>query len=93
MTNRASQVAPVVKNPPAKAIDPWGGKIPWGKKWQTTQVFLPEKLHGQRSVMGYSPRGLKASDMTERASVTHGAEHLSIHSLAICVSFLEKCLF
>ena len=26
-------------------------------KWQTTPVFLPEKLHGQRSLAGYSPWG------------------------------------
>jgi len=33
---------------------PWGGKIPWGKKWQHTSVFLSEKSHGQRSLVGYS---------------------------------------
>ena len=25
-------------------------------KWQPTPVFLPEESHGQRSLMGYSPR-------------------------------------
>ena len=38
-------------------FDPWVGKIPWRKKWQPTLVFLPGKLHGQRSLAGYSPRG------------------------------------
>ena len=32
----------------------------------TQPVFLPGKSHGQRSLVGYSPQGLKESDMTER---------------------------
>ena len=28
----------------------WVGKIPWGRKWQPTLVFLPGKFHGQRSL-------------------------------------------
>ena len=35
------------------------GKIPWSRKWQPTLVFLPEKSHGQRNVVGYSPWGHK----------------------------------
>ena len=46
-------------------FDPWVGKIPWRRKWQPTPVFLPEKSHGQRSLMGYSPQGRKESDTTE----------------------------
>ena len=34
-------------------------KIPWRRKCQRTPVFLPEKSHGQRSLMGYSPQGHK----------------------------------
>ena len=37
-------------------LDPWVGKIPWSRKWQPTPVFLPGKSHGQRSLVGYSPR-------------------------------------
>ena len=44
--------------------DPWVGKIPWRRKWQLTPVFFPGKSHGQRSLMSYSPWGLKESDMT-----------------------------
>ena len=40
-------------------FDPWVGKIPWRRKWQPTPVFLPGKSHGQRSLVGYSPRGCK----------------------------------
>ena len=37
----------------------------WRRKWQPTPVFLPGESHGQRSPVGYSPQGLKESDMTE----------------------------
>ena len=38
---------------------------PWRRKWQATPVFLPGKSHGQRSLMGYSPKGCKESDTTQ----------------------------
>ena len=48
-------------------FSPWVGKIPWRRKWQPTPVFLPEKSHGQRSLVGYSsPWGCKESDITEQ---------------------------
>ena len=47
-------------------FDPWVGKIPWRRKWQPTPVFLPGESHGQRSLVGYSPQGLKELDTTER---------------------------
>ena len=37
-------------------FDPWVGKMPWRRKWQPTPVFLPGKSHGQRSLVGCSPR-------------------------------------
>ena len=33
----------------------WVGKIPWRRKWQPTLVFLPEKFHGQRILVGCRP--------------------------------------
>ena len=30
---------------------------PWSRKCQPTEVFLPGKFHGQRSLVGYSPWG------------------------------------
>ena len=55
-----SQVALVVRNPPANpedtcGFDPWAEKIPWRRKWQRTLVFLSRESHGQRSWVGYSP--------------------------------------
>ena len=43
-------------------FDPWVGKIPWRRAWQPTLVFLLGESHGQRSLAGYSPWGLKESD-------------------------------
>ena len=65
-------MALVVKNLPVNArrhrqcrFDPWVGSIPWRRAWQSTLVFLPGKSHGQRSLVGYSPKGCKESDTTE----------------------------
>ena len=62
----------VVKNPSASAGDvrdnsflPWVGKIPQRRKGQPTPLCLPGESHGQRSLEGCSPEGLKESDMTE----------------------------
>ena len=33
-----------------------------------TPVFLPEKSHGERTLVGYCPKGCKESDMTEQLS-------------------------
>ena len=40
-------------------------KIPWRGKWWPTPLFLPGKSQGQRSLVGYGPRGRKESDTTE----------------------------
>ena len=45
-------------------FDPWVRKIPRRKEWQPTPVFLPGEIHGQRTLVGYSPWGHKESDMT-----------------------------
>ena len=48
-------------------VNTWVSKIPWRKARQSNSVFLTEEPHGQRSLVGSSPRGLKASDTTEQA--------------------------
>ena len=47
------------------SFNPWVKKIPWRRKWQLIPVLLPEKSHGQRSLVGYSPNSPKESDVTE----------------------------
>ena len=57
----------MVKNLPAMQetwVRPLGQEDPL-KKEISTPVFLTGKFHGQRSLVGYSPRGQKASGMTE----------------------------
>ena len=60
MLSWASQVMPVLKNPPANAGDikdassiPGLGRSP--EEGHGTPVFLPGGPHGQRSLVGYSP--------------------------------------
>ena len=51
-------------------FNPWVGKIPWRREWQSTPVFWPGKSHGWRSLAGYSPCGHKESDTTEQLTHT-----------------------
>ena len=64
---------------PSPGQDLWVGKIPWGKKWQPTAVFLPGESHGQRSLEGCGPQGRKESDMTgaTRQACRLRASHVS----------------
>ena len=69
---RASQVAVVVKNPPAHARDlrdlgfiaGWG-RSPGGGHKQHTLVFLPGESYEERSLAGYRSQGGKELDTTE----------------------------
>ena len=62
---------------------PWVRKIPWSRKWQPNPVFLPEKFHGQRSLVGYSPWGHKRvrhNWLTEHAATyIYVKPHLPVH--------------
>ena len=49
----------VIQETQETGFDPWVGTVPWRRKWQPSSVFLPGKSHGQRSLVGYSPRGHK----------------------------------
>ena len=65
----ASPVAQRVKNPQRRGrFDSWVGKFPWRKNWQPAPVFLLEKSHGHRSLVGYSSWGCKDSDTAEQLS-------------------------
>ena len=68
----------MVKNLPAMRetqFNPWVQKIPWRRAWLPTPVFLPGELHGEKSLIGFSPRGCKESDMTEQLTHTHTHTH------------------
>ena len=57
-----------LKRPPAMQetqVQSLGWEDPLEKE-MATPVFLPGESHGWRSLVGYSPRGCKESDMTER---------------------------
>ena len=65
----ASLVAQTVKNLPAMR-ETWDGSLGWEdplEEGMATHSYL-ENPHGQRSLVGYSPRGRKELDMTERLS-------------------------
>ena len=60
-----------------------------------TQVFLPGKFHGQRSLLGYSPQGCREQDMTD---LTHTVTHTDTdtHGLrkpSVQKSILSKASF
>ena len=70
----------MVKNPTANSGDP--GSIPGSGRspgeGNGCPLFLPGELHGQRSLVGYSPWGCKESDTTELLTVS-----LSLMSLTL----------
>ena len=69
----ASQVALVVKILPANTGDV--GSIPGSGRpsgaGNGTLVFFPGRIHGQRSLAGYSPWGLQESDTTEQMACSY----------------------
>ena len=67
-------MAQMVKDLPAMR-ETWvrsrGWEDPLEKGMATTPVFLPREFHGQRSLTGYNPWGLKELDMTEQLTHTY----------------------
>ena len=43
-------------------FNPWIGKIPWRRAWQSTPVFLPRESHGQRSLERHNSWGHKETE-------------------------------
>ena len=56
-------------------FDLWVEKIPWRRAWHPLQYSCLENSHGQRSLVGYSPWGLKELNMTERLSIAPCSIH------------------
>ena len=46
-----------------------GGENPLGEEMETRSSILAGTFHGQRSLVGYSPRGHKESDTTEHTVI------------------------
>ena len=59
----------VVRNPPANAGHTSSGRSPGEGNGNPLQYSCQEKSHGQRNLVGYSPRGCKESDVTEQLSM------------------------
>ena len=78
------------KNSPANAGDALlipGQEDPLEEAWPPTPVFLSGESHGQRSLAGYSPWGLKESDTTEATEHTH----THIHTRLTSQKFQSQC--
>ena len=70
---RASLMAQRLKCLPAMQetwVQSLGWEDPLEKEMATSPVFLPGESHGRMSLVGYSPRGHKESDTTERLHFT-----------------------
>ena len=69
--NRQNPSGSEIKNSPSMKetketrVQSLGQEDPWSRKWQPAPVFLPGKFHGQRSLAGYCPWGLKESETTK----------------------------
>ena len=75
----------------SRGFDPWIRKIPWRVKWKLTPVFLPG-IHGQRSLVGYSPWNCKELDMTEHAH-THRTKGEIMNRIKVTFKTYEHCMY
>ena len=60
-------------------FNPWARKIPWRRKWKPTPVFLPQKSHVQRRLVGCSPWGCR---------VRHDWDWTCTHTLYYFIGFV-----
>ena len=85
-------MAQTVKNPPAMQETPVPSLFqedPLEKGWQPTPVFLPGEFHGQGSLAGCRPWGLKELDTAELLSLHNIPLYIcTTYSLSLCQSGL-----
>ena len=90
------QGSPSGKEPPCQyrrhegcRFDPWLRKIPWRRKWQPTLVFLPEKFHGKKRPVSYSPWGRREWLSTQPLHHLHPAppwpQHLPMYFVTLWI--------
>jgi len=79
-------------------FNPCVRKMSQSRKWQPAPIFLPEKFHGQRNLVGYSPWSHKELDRTEDACMcactctqTHTDTHTHRSLSPIFPPCLEHC--
>ena len=79
-------MAQMVKNMPPMQ-ETWVLSVGWEKpqrrEWLSIPLFLPRKFHGQRSLAGYSPWGLKESERT----------YATAQAVKLSGSMWRSCLF
>ena len=68
-------------------FNPWVRKIPWSRKQQPTPVLLPEKFHGQRSLVGCI---LRRGAGSQRVRHDWATEHTHIHITPWFLYFLHN---
>ena len=94
----ASLEAQAVKSPPGvpeTRVPSLGREDPLEEAWQPTPVFLPGESHGQRGLMGYSPRGRKESDRPEALSTHTRTYLLALQSRVhlCCTTSWTSCVY
>ena len=77
--------APLLERLGVGHCDPPRG-VGWRRKWQPTPVLLPGEFHGQRSLVGSSPQGLKEPDTAERLSLTQSLSGVATEASGDSVS-------
>ena len=60
---------PAMKERQETQVQSLGQEDPLEEEWQPTLVFLSGKSHGQRSLVGFSPKGCKELDTTEHTGL------------------------
>ena len=73
-------------------FDPWFGKIPWSRKWQThSSILVHGTFHGQRSLVDSSLWGRKESDTTEWAHSFLRIPYSSLVMASIYILIYQQC--
>ena len=86
----------MVRSQPAKARDvgsvPGSGRSPGGGNG-TPPVFFPGRSNRQRSLVGYSPRGVRELDATEHMYAACVCLYVYISvSVSECVLCVSECM-
>ena len=79
-------VALVVKNSPARGLIP--GKIPWGRTWKPTPVFLPKESMNRGAWLATVYRVTKGRRRLKQLSAAHKEDHF-LHE----ITRLRNCQF